>query len=107
MTPDTFMSISQQSKAKSSPNKLGSKAPFDPWPTVVTSALQLDCFQLRFLWVASLQATAETAGTGFTRDLRTTKLVHTHKKKKLQAKPNKPVIFRVVASSPSSYCDIA
>lgn len=79
MTPDTFMSISQQSKPKSSPNKLGWKASFDPRPTVVTSALQLDCFQLRFLWVASLQATTETAGTGFTWDLRTTKL--THKKK--------------------------
>ena len=70
------MSISQQSKPKSSPNKLGWKAAFDPRPTRVTSALQLDCFQLRFLWVASLQATTETAGTGFTLDLRTTKLAH-------------------------------
>lgn len=31
MTPATFMSISQQSKPKSSPNKLGWKVAFDPW----------------------------------------------------------------------------
>lgn len=94
MTPDTFMSISQQSKPESSPNKLGWKAAFDPRPTGVTSALQLDCFQLRFLWVASLQAATETAGTGFTRDLRTTKLAHGKNSQLNQ------IIFRVVASSP-------
>lgn len=104
MTPDTFMSISQQSKPKSSPNKLGWKAAFDPLPTIVTSALQLDCFQLRFLWVASLQATTENAGTGFTWDLRTTKLVH-EKKKKLLAKPNRQLFSAQLQSSSSSCCD--
>lgn len=43
-------------------------------------------FSWGFLWVASLQATTETARAGFTRDLRAAKLAL---RKKLSAKPNK------------------
>lgn len=95
MTPDTFMSISQKGKAKSRPNKLGWKTAFHPRATAVTSALQLDCFQLSFLWVASLQAQTQPAGTGFTWDLNGSR--KKKKKKKISAKPNRQLWF-------SKYC---
>lgn len=99
MTPDTFMSISQQSKPESSPNKLGWKEAFDPRPTWVTSALQLDCFQLRFLWVASLQAKSEAASAGFTRGFKNRKVVLRRTRKALGCGDG--------ARSRPCFCDIA
>ena len=50
--------------------------------------------------MASLQATTETAGTGLTRDLRTTKLAHFEKNS--QAKQNRRLFSELFAVAPWS-----
>lgn len=80
------MSISQQSKPESGPNKLGWKAAFDPGPTGVTSALQLDCFQLRFSLGGFTSSYNWNCPSGIYSGFKSRKV---GPPKKLSAKPNK------------------